>query len=347
MVDLPLMSKLAQALPPQARLILLGDRDQLSSVEAGAVLGDICDTTTRFSREFAAACGEICGCSLDESFIFDGTGPKPRDCIVQLKKSYRFGEESGIALLSNAVKDRNADTAISILNSAKYTDIAWSGAPQPRLLEKALEPEILEGYGPYLNEVRELRRRTSGDPHERLRRIFDLLEGFRILGAVREGPYGISALNTAVERCLLEAGLIDGRGRWYAGRPVMVGRNDYSLRLFNGDVGILLPDIFSGGDPRVFFPGSDGKFRSFHPARLPEHETVFAMTVHKSQGSEFDNVLMVLPEKDSPVLTRELLYTGITRARQHISLCGAPHILRTAITRSVTRWSGLSDALWR
>lgn len=347
MVDLALMSKLAQALPRHARLILLGDRDQLSSVEAGAVLGDICDTTARFSREFADACAKIFGCDLDDGLIFDGTGPKPRDCIIQLRKSYRFMESSGIALLSHAVKNRDADGAVSILSTRKYTDIAWKEAPSSRLLGQSLEPEILEGYGPYLKEVRALRRQTAEDPHERLARIFDLLEGFRILGAVREGPCGISALNAAAENCLLEKGLLDGEGRWYAGRPVMIGRNDYSLRLFNGDVGIFLPDIFSGNDSRVFFPGGDGKFRSFHPLRLPEHETVFAMTVHKSQGSEFNNVLLVLPEKDSPVLTRELVYTGITRARERVSLWGGAHILRAAITRSAERWSGLADALWR
>lgn len=347
MVDLALMSKLVQALPPRARLLLLGDKDQLSSVEAGAVLGDICNTTARFSKEFATACKEICGCSLDAQFIFDGTGPKPKDCIIQLQKSYRFTEDSGIALLSSAVRNRDADGAVSLLNTGRHADIAWNEPPPARLLAKSIEPEILEGYGPYLSEVRALRHRTAEDPHERLGRAFSLLERFRILGAVREGPFGVNGLNAAAENCLMEAKLLDGRGQWYPGRPIMIARNDYSLRLFNGDIGLYLPDIFSGDGYRVFFPGADGKFRSFHPMRLPAHETVFAMTVHKSQGSEFDNVLLVFPEKDSPVLTRELVYTGITRARERVSLRGSEHILRAAITRSAERWSGLSDALWR
>jgi exodeoxyribonuclease V alpha subunit len=139
--------------------------------------------------------------------------------------------------------------------------------------------------------------------------------------------------------------MVGGR-RWYVGRPVLIKRNDYSLRLFNGDVGIFLPDVLSGSDHRVFFPGPEGTFRSFLPQRLPEHETVFAMTVHKSQGSEFDEVLLILPNRDSPIMTRELVYTAITRARKRVTVLASEQVLRQAVLRSTERLSGLSDALW-
>jgi len=156
----------------------------------------------------------------------------------------------------------------------------------------------------------------------------------------------VSALNSLSERILGNAGLIDPANRWYKGRPLLITRNDYNLRLFNGDVGIVLPDAESGNDLRVFFPAADGTLRKLHPLRVPEHETVYAMTVHKSQGSEFDNVLFILPDKDYPVLSRELLYTGITRAREGIEIWGGEEVFREAVSRRIDRTSGLRDALW-
>jgi exodeoxyribonuclease V alpha subunit len=348
MVDLALMSKLVQALPPHARLILLGDKDQLSSVEAGAVLGDICDTGSRlsFSRDFAEACREFCGCRPEYGLLFDGTAGKPKDCIIQLQKSYRFTGDSGIALLSSAVREKDAGKAVSILRGGGHSDLAWNEAPSCKLLGKLIRSEVIEGFRDYAEAVEALQYRSGEDPHERLKDIFELLDGFRILAAVRAGPCGVEALNDLVEEILAEAHLLGTNSLWHAGRPVMVGRNDYNLRLFNGDTGIYLPDVCSGVDFKVFFQGPGGIFRSFHPLRLPEHETVYAMTVHKSQGSEFDKVMLVLPDRDTPVLTRELVYTGITRARQKISLWGGEQILRAAITRSAERLSGLSEALW-
>jgi exodeoxyribonuclease V alpha subunit len=170
------------------------------------------------------------------------------------------------------------------------------------------------------------------------------LARFRILCAVREGPFGVSGLNQATEAILAETGMIDPQSPWYAGRPIMITRNDYSLKLFNGDIGILLPDGESG-ELRAFFSGRDNTLRKFLPLRLPQHETAFAMTVHKSQGSEFDRVLLILPERESPVLSRELLYTGITRARAGVELWFEPKVFRAALASRAMRTSGLREAL--
>lgn len=350
MVDLALMSKLVQALSPQARLILLGDKDQLASVEAGAVLGDICDIGEElcYSEEFLRACENLCGCRLGAKYASLGKRKKPKDSIVQLQRSYRFSGDSGIALLSRAVRDGDADTAMALLKRGGYKDVAWRDVPSGRFLGSAVRSEVIEGFRGYLSEVESLRCGTNEDSSLRVRKVFDRFDAFRILCAVREGLHGVAALNAQVESILKDAGILRPDRRWYVGRPVLIGRNDYNLKLFNGDIGIFLPDMESGGsDFRVFFPGPGGRFRSFHPMRLPEHETVYAMTVHKSQGSEFDNVLFILPERATPVLTRELIYTAITRSRHHISLLGSESVLRAAITQSTRRLSGLSDALWR
>jgi exodeoxyribonuclease V alpha subunit len=349
MVDLALMSKLFQALPLHARVILLGDKDQLSSVEAGAVLGDICDTGERvfFSEDFTAALEDIGFGALDAEFLSADPTKKPKDCIIQLRTSYRFGEESGIGLLSQATRNGEADAAIAILKSGKYKDLGWNEMPPAGSFDIAIRHPIVEGFTDYFHAVERLRRYPGGNPTTRLREIFDLIEGFRILCAVRDGFSGVAALNAMVENVFQEQGVLNRETKWYAGRPVLIGRNDYNLGLFNGDLGIFLPDLFSGTDSRVFFPGQKGTFRPFHPLRLPEHETVYAMTVHKSQGSEFDNVLFLLPDRDSPVLTRELVYTAVTRARQKVALWGSESTLRTSLSRTTRRMSGLSDALWR
>jgi len=177
--------------------------------------------------------------------------------------------------------------------------------------------------------------------------IFERFSRFRVLCALRDGPYGSGFLNAAIEGILAREGHITPGRPWYEGRPVMVTRNDYGLRLFNGDIGIALADPESAGALRVFFPAPDGAMRRFEPYRMPEHETAFAMTIHKSQGTEFDRVLLVLPEGDARVLTRELLYTGVTRARRRVDLWAGEAALRAALSRRIERVSGLRDALWR
>ena len=171
------------------------------------------------------------------------------------------------------------------------------------------------------------------------------LDRFRILCALRKGPFGTMGINSVIEKKLVEMGHIDPASRFYHGRPVMVTQNDYSLKLFNGDTGIIFNDPEKKGETKAYFQGKDNTIRSFHPSSLPEHETVYAMTIHKSQGSEFDNVMLVLPEKESPVLTRELLYTAVTRTKEKIQIIGSEKIINYAVSRNIERRSGLKDLL--
>ena len=334
MVDLALMSKLVQALPAQARLVLLGDKDQLASVEAGAVLGDICDTGRghTFSTPFKEYLKEVTGYDM-ETEKREEDRPGICDSIVQLHRSFRFGSHSGIHGVSTAVNAGDQDLAVAPVMTGQYEDVRWKNLPQPHVLPTAIRDAVIRGFRDYLR---------ARDVEE----IFHLFDRFRILCALRKGPYGVAALNAMAEKILKGEGLIDPAGEWYAGRPVLITRNDYHLRLFNGDVGMALPDPAANHDLRVFFPAPDGTLRKIHPIRLPEHETVYAMTVHKSQGSEFDKLLLLLPDRDAPVLTRELLYTGITRAKEAVEIWATEAVFRTAVSRRIERTSGLRDALW-
>ncbi|RPJ42239.1 MAG: exodeoxyribonuclease V subunit alpha [Deltaproteobacteria bacterium] len=334
MVDLALLSKLAQAVPSTARLILLGDKDQLASVEAGAVLGDTCDTgkvhgySQRFCDVLKKIAGENVACPTE-----GGDGPGIRDSIVQLLRSYRFGVVSGIGEVSRAVNGGDGIRAMDLMKSASYGDIQWKDLPRPEVLPAVLKDRIIEGFSACLGET---------EPAK----VFDLFNRFRILCALREGPHGIHYMNLLIEQILKDEGLIKRDGRWYPGRPVMITRNDYNLRLFNGDVGITLPDPKLGNELRVFFPAPDGSMRTFPPLRLPDHETVYAMTVHKSQGSEFERVLFLMPDRSVSVLTRELVYTAITRAKEKVEVWGKEDVFKGAISRRIERISGLREALW-
>ena len=334
MVDLALMSKLFQALDLQTRMILLGDKDQLASVEAGAVLGDICDTGRRhrFSNNFYHGLKKVLPYELPPATV-EQEEPGLGDCIVTLTKSYRFTTDSGVATLSRAVNSGDGDLAWNLITGGKYEDIQWRRLPPSRDLHRALRDRVIQGFGDSLK---------SSDPME----MFNLFDRFRILCALRDGPYGVLTLNGVVERILKENGLIQTDERWYRGRPILIKRNDYDLRLFNGDVGILLPDPEANNAFRAFFKTSEGRLRKIHPLRLPEHETVYAMTVHKSQGAEFNQVVVILPDRDSPVLARELIYTGITRTREKVEIWGDEAVFRLAVARRTERMSGLRDVLW-
>jgi exodeoxyribonuclease V alpha subunit len=306
MVSLTMMAKLFDALPEKARVILLGDRDQLSSVEPGAVLGDI-----------ATAASE--------------PGPLNGSLVV-LEKNYRFGNQSHIFALSNAVRDGKVDRALDLLSSDQYPDLGARRTPPPSQLADQLRQRIVAGYSGYLRRQ---------DPAEALKEF----KKFRLLCPFRVGPYGVENLNRAIEKILREESLINGAQNAYPGLPILITQNDDPLRLYNGDIGILLPDPADASLLLAWFIGEDGGVRRIPPARLPGHEPAFAMTVHKSQGSEFDNVLLILPEKDSPLLTRELIYTGLTRARSRVEVWFQESVLRAAVTRYVQRGSGLRDRL--
>jgi exodeoxyribonuclease V alpha subunit len=327
MVDLALMAKLVWALPPQARLILLGDKDQLASVEAGAVLGDICDDAPGFSAGFSR---RLVGAT--EQVGGEGDDPPIRDAIVELTRSYRFGETSGIGRLARHVNRGDGREALALLERGEFEDAVWRPLESPRDLAARLA-EAAERLGTYLD---------AGTPESAL----EGLDRLRILSAHRTGPFGVETLNRLVEDCLEAQGVIQPRSAWYHGRPVLITANDYNLRLFNGDLGITLFDPAAEGKPRVFFRTAEGDIRRLPPTRLPEHETAFAITVHKSQGSEAETVLLILPNELSPVMTRELIYTGITRARSRVEIWGTGSVFEAAVCRRLQRSSGLRDALW-
>ncbi len=327
MVDLALMAKLVDALPAHARLLLVGDKDQLASVEPGAVLGSVCPERNAYTPAFAAWLRATTGQEVE----VDAAAVSPlRDAVVLLERSYRFAAGGGIAALAGAVRRGDAAQALAALRSGG--ELTWVQEPLDRQRWRA-------AVAPHLRRYAQAVR--GGDE----RAAFEAFAEFRVLAAVREGPVGVEWLNGELERALAaELGARPARG-WFPGRAVMVRRNHHGLQLFNGDIGLVLERRGAGG-PRVVFPTPDGRYRTLAPARLPEHELAYALTVHKSQGSEFGHVLVLLPGADSPVLTRELLYTAVTRARARVTLWGSEEAARAAVTRRTERATGLRAACW-
>ena len=309
MVDLALMTQLLEALPAKARLILLGDQDQLASVEAGAVLSDIC----------AAA----------ESKPLVGS-------VARLRHSWRFTRDSQIGRLATAVTNGDTNEALETLSEPGQSDAIMRPAATRADLVDLLEEHCVGVF------AEGLRLAATGAPAEAvLNSIFRL----QLLAAHRSGLGGVDELNQQVEKQLALRGLLRPGDTWYPGRPVLVTRNDYNLRLFNGDIGVVLPDPDQPERLKAVFAQPEGGWRAISPGRLPEHVTAYAMTVHKSQGSEFNCVIMVLPERASYVLSRALLYTAITRATDRLEIWGRTEVLGEAIRRRARRASGLRDRL--
>ncbi|PYJ10945.1 MAG: exodeoxyribonuclease V subunit alpha [Verrucomicrobia bacterium] len=311
MVALPLLAKLFDALPERCRVVLLGDRDQLASVEPGAVLADMVDAAL-----------------LPESPL--------QHAVVTLEKNYRFAEESGVQYLCGAVRQGDAKEAIRILREKSHADLVSFEHNQPRPPAAKFSEAILGGFSALVAEK---------EPDLALAQ----LKTFRVLAAVRRGRFGVEGLNRKIEEILAEAKLIpEPAASGYPGKPILITQNDYQIDLYNGDVGVLLPDPVSKENPAqlwAWFLGKENTLRRFAPARLPQHEAAYAMTVHKSQGSEFDRVLFILPGEDVPVLTRELIYTGLTRARSQVELWWTESVFVTAVTRRAERNSGLRELL--
>ncbi len=298
MIDLQLMASLMEALRDDARVILLGDRNQLASVEAGAVLADICDSA--------------------------GQVVVP---VTQLSKSYRFGNDSGIAALSQLINSGEGAVAAELLKSGRYTDILWRHLPTGRAFEEAFSSTVREGYSGYAGTI---------SPAEALAE----LGSFRVLSPLRSGPYGIENLNSLCLNVLAPERKNDQHN--FCPMPVMISGNNYELGLFNGDTGVVM----QGDDaPVAWFENPEGGLRHLSTLRMPPSETAFALTVHKSQGSEFDRVLLILPDHLSEALSRELLYTAVTRARQSIEIWGTEEVFRQTVERRTVRNSGLRDKL--
>jgi exodeoxyribonuclease V alpha subunit len=328
MIDLPMMARLLAALPDDARLILLGDKDQLASVEAGSIFADICGrvSAAHYTSEFHQILQRVCGERIDNH--------APRnvfaESIALLHKSYRFSGEEGIGQIAAAVNRGESQSVLQLFGQG-LEDISLY-TPREESIAFELKNRVLQSYAECFKAV---------GPGEAL----ECFNQFRILCAVRKGPAGVEQVNRTIEQLLRARGLIQGDAQHYQGRLLMVTRNDYSIELFNGDVGILWPDPEADNRLAAWFMQPDKPMKRVLPSRLPQHETAYAMTVHKSQGSEFDQVLVILPFEEVGVVSRELLYTGITRAKHKVELWGSEAILSRAVEQRVARVSGLSDRL--
>ncbi len=326
MIDLPLMARLLDALHEDTTLILLGDVGQLASVEAGhvlAALGTSGEAANRYDASTAAWLGEVTGCAVPVAeFVAEPAQSPLAEAFVELRTSHRFGSDSGIGRLAAAIRAGDTEAALGILGS-ENSDVAWQPLDR-HALARVLDDEWLV----HAHAIGATADASAG---------LDVANHFHILTALRHGPFGSVAINRAIE-----AQLGDGSA-WYHGRLIMIVANDYRHALFNGDIGLAWRS--PEGRIDVVFPGEAGALRVFAPYTLPAHEPAFAMTVHKSQGSEFERVAVVLPDLPNRVLGRELLYTAVTRARQHVTVHGSEAIIHAAVAHRIERWSGLADKL--
>lgn len=361
MIDLEMMANLLDALPPHARLVLLGDKDQLASVEAGAVLGDLCRDAEAgwYSPDTRQWLQAVSGEDLSASGLhedLDGSHPLAQQ-VVMLRYSRRFGEGSGIGQLARWVNQQNAEEARKLLAARSHNDLFCLSLKGEH--DHALERLVLDGQGDeaqgyryYLNLLQSARPALDTPREDAAwtywaQQLLQAFDAFQLLCAVRKGPWGVEGLNQRITAALRKVRLIEGDDQWYEGRPVLMTRNDYGLGLMNGDIGIALKLPESDGGPqvlRVAFPRNDGQggVRFVLPSRLNDVETVYAMTVHKSQGSEFTHTALILPDALNPVLTKELIYTGITRAKRWFSLIEPRGgVFEEAVRRKVKRLSGL------
>ena len=402
MIDVALAAHLLEAVAPGARLVMLGDKDQLAAVEAGAVFAELSarpvfsDTgAARIAaalsipkdRFIAALPNDLGGDDdadvqpapleiepmwidepgylipddgADAYDVFSGlpevdwhpaapvdldqsaTSPLT-DCVVWLQRNYRFGLDSDIGRLSVAIRRGSVDDALAALTPGSHDsqDRPTNAAlliddSEPHLSERTLT-RLNAGFEPYARALAEtLKAGTGAAP------LFDALNRFRILAATRHGPRGVDEINVRVSAWVRAVASVTlGAGaQWFAGRPVIVTRNDYALGVFNGDIGIALPA--ASGAMQVCFRMADGTLRMLSPAALPPHDTAFALTVHKSQGSEFDRAALVLPSAFGRMLSRELVYTAITRARRRIDVIGSTDVFAQAIRTPTRRDSGLA-----
>lgn len=332
MLDLALATRLLEAVPDSARIILLGDKDQLEAVESGAVFAEL-SAAPAYSeptrRTLAAAC-EVAPQTFDT--IGNPAEAVLEDAVVWLTESHRFAGASDLGRLAQHLLQSSSAETVQWLRHGTGPAVRWIEL-EGSAASAAMLQEAVSGFAAYRDEVARHDTMPAAATAAFAR--------FRVLCAMREGPRGTTALNERIGRSLL--GEVPGSGTWYPGRPVMIVRNDYALGLFNGDVGIALPD--DDGSLRVWFPGRDGQFRSLSPTQLPAHETAFAMTIHKSQGSEFASALVILPDRPGRVAGRELVYTAVTRARESVVLQASEAVLRAAIESPSLRRSGLRARL--
>ncbi|MDQ6778994.1 MAG: exodeoxyribonuclease V subunit alpha [Actinomycetota bacterium] len=349
MVSLELMARLLEAVRPDARVVLLGDPGQLTAIEAGAVLRDIVGPAAdglRMSASMRAALTTAVGSEV--MGLEPPAGVTFGDGIVVLERVHRFGE--GIAAVADAIRRGDGEGVVEALRSAPDSEVTWIaadsagggggglGAPDPDA-QAALGPVRGGAVGAAQSVILSAR---DGDAAAALR----ALSAFRVLCAHRRGPHGVARWTEQIERWLAaEVDGFDAAERDYIGRPLLITHNDYELGLYNGDTGVIVredPDRYRVS--AVFERGRE--LVAFTPTRLAAVETVYAMTIHKSQGSQFDTAAVLLPDVRSRILTRELLYTAVTRARRRLILVGTEEMVRAAVKRPVARASGLGERLW-
>ncbi len=328
MIDISLMTHLFEAVSPHARLILLGDKDQLSAVETGSIFRDLCaQADNQYSDTRQQQLNYLCShtATAGDSFTAE-TPPVLNDHIVVLQKSWRFDVDSGIGQLAAAVRDGQEERLKAIFDK-EWDDIEYSESGSLDM------QRLLTAWGDYLKLAQQS---TGAGATQCLPVIFSAFNRFRILTPLRKGSSSTEQLNARISEFMRRQHNSSYQvtdKQWFVGRPVMVTQNDYRQNLFNGDIGLTLAD--SSGQLRVWFADQEG-FRAIAPVRLSAHETAWCMTIHKSQGSEFDEVLLILPEnEDIPILGRELLYTGITRAKKKIGILGKLRVIRHAMQQTL------------
>lgn len=322
MVDLPLMARLFRALPDHARIILLGDSNQLPSVAAGSVLADIApDPHPGYSVENTKKLSTLIGHQLPIS------NEAPVDHLTKLLKSYRFNDDGGIGNLAKAIINGHINASWALLNDdSKDVSLSDQGDFSRWLYECA------ERYYFGLSHCKDAVQAQQ------------VFSAFRILAATRSGDHGVEIINAEIDRIIKRHLGIPLRTSFYHGCPIMINENSYESGLFNGDIGIIWRH-----EERLqaAFPTNDGQLRWLSLSRLPSFELVYAMTIHKTQGSEFNRVAIVLPEYHSRILSRELIYTGVTRAKNAVEVYCTKSVWRKSLAKRVSRNSGLFDKLYR
>ncbi|WP_225721847.1 AAA family ATPase [Candidatus Vallotiella sp. (ex Adelges kitamiensis)] len=406
MIDIALSSRLVDAVAPGARLILLGDKDQLAAVDAGAVFAEL-NAYPCYMGERSKRIAQMVGCTADtlrntfseyvrrslrasvdrqkkwnlpsdllnppisktipskerdvfsDNNLSDGVGarklvqngtarskvykqsPALSNCVVWLQTNYRFNINSPIGRLSSAIREGLSKDALDILNTEDARSDIYFIEDRGPILSCTAREYIMQRFSRYIDLLAGILQKREPEAGE----LFDALNTFRVLCAVRAGPYGVNALNDWITMQLLRLARlpISSVTRWFTGRPIIVTRNNYALGLFNGDIGVALPS--SNGTLQVVFERGDGRHRSISPGMLSSYDTAFALTVHKSQGSEFERAALVLPPTFSQTVSRELIYTAVTRARAQITIIGTRPVIEQAINTPTHRDTGLSARL--
>ena len=353
MLDLSLALQLIDALPTHTQCVLLGDKDQLPPVEIGSVFATL-SAGRRFSPQGLDRLAQVTGYtaeSIQAAIAATPNNSALADHVVWLEKNYRFSDRSSIGKLSEAIKRGEITTATKLIQDPQFEGLQWLEDSHPRIDMPTLQAAAL-GYAPYRTMLERMNGHAIQHANEHaipdqslLEELFKEFDKFRVLAAIRQTGRGVVALNAQLRH------LIDpGTRTWYPGRPILITRNDPALNLFNGDVGICLPNPASDRErPQVWFreqsQGDSRQFRAIECDRLPPHEDALAMTVHKAQGSEFESVLIVLPHEIGRTANRALLYTAITRARGRVMVSGRQSVFEAACLQAEVRPSGLSDRI--